>query len=116
MNGNGSMRGGLRGWFWSWFGGGLGSMEAGRLGIRDGFPEGLPGLGSVNSLVLLLNAGNGVEEELREVTDGEGIAAVDALVSELLDGVGEESVDTVGGVEIACGFEELGSESFGSGL
>ena len=78
-------------------------------------PEGVPGLGGANNLVLLLDAGNGVEEELREVADGESILAVNALAGELLDGVGEESVDAVGRVEVAGGIEEFRSESFGIG-
>ena len=101
----GGLRGGLRG----------GRAEASER-FGDGFPESLPGLAGANGLVLLLNAGNGIEEELREVADGEGVAAVNALASELLDGVGEEGVDAVGGVEVAGGVEQLGGDGFGIGL
>lgn len=82
----------------------------------DGFPESLTGLAGANGLVLLLNAGNGIEKELREVADGEGVAAVNALASELLDGVGEEGVDAVGGVEVAGRVEKFGGDGFGIGL
>jgi hypothetical protein len=82
----------------------------------DGFAEGLLGLTGAHGLVFLLNAGDGVEEELREVADGEGVAAVNALASELLDDVGEERVDAVGGVEIAGSLEKLSGERFGIGL
>ena len=54
------------------------------LRLRDGFAEGLPGFGRADGLVLLLDAGNGFEEELREVADGQGVLAVNALASELL--------------------------------
>ena len=83
------------------------------MGFGDGFAQGLPGFGGANGLVLFLNAGNGVEEELREIADGERVAAVHALASELLDDVGEERVDAVGGVEITGGLEKLGGERFG---
>ena len=82
----------------------------------DRFSEGLLGLGRANGLVLLLNAGNGIEQELGEVTDGHGVLAVDAPASELLDGVGEERVDAIGGVEVAGAVEEVGGEGFGIGL
>lgn len=81
--------------------------------FRDGFAEGLPGLGVADGLVFLLDAGNGVEEELPEVTEGQGILAVNALASELLGGVGEEGVDSIGGVELAGAVEELRGEDFG---
>ena len=84
--------------------------------LRDGFAESLPGFRAANGLVLFLNTGNGVEEHLREVAEGEGVCAVDALARELFDGVGEERVDTVGGVEIAGAIEKLGGEGFGIGL
>jgi hypothetical protein len=51
----------------------------------DGFAQGLFGFGGANGMVFLLNAGNGVEEQLREVTDGERVATVNALASELFD-------------------------------
>lgn len=38
--------------------------------LRDEFAEGLAGFGGAHGLVLLLNAGNAVEEELLEVADG----------------------------------------------
>ena len=82
----------------------------------DRFPEGLLGFAGANGLVLFLNAGNGIEEELGEVADGHGVLAVNALASELLDGVGEERVDAIGGVEITGTVEELGGEGFGIGL
>lgn len=69
-------------------------------------------MGVADGLVLFLDAGNGVEEELREVTEGQGVLAVNALANELLDGVGEEGVDAIGGVEIAGAVEELGGEGF----
>lgn len=67
-------------------------------------------------MVLLLHTGDGVEEELREVADGEGVLAVNALAGELADGIGEESVDALGGVEVAGPVEELGGDGFGIGL
>lgn len=76
----------------------------------------MPGFGVAHGLVLFLHAGNGVEEHLREVAHGEGVGAVDALARELLDGVGEERVDAVGGVEVAGAVEELSGKSFGIGL
>ena len=85
-------------------------------GFGDGFAQGLAGFVGADGLVFLLDAGNGVEEELREIADGERVATVDALTSELLDDVSEKRVDAVGGVEIAGGFEQLGGESFGIGL
>lgn len=36
---------------------------------RDGLAEGSPGFGGADDLVLFLTAGNGFEEELREVAD-----------------------------------------------
>src|SRR5690349_21778113 len=92
------------------------SAAKARLRLRDGFTEGLAGFGVANGLVLFLNAGNGVEQHLREVAHGEGVCAVDALARELLDGVGEEGVDAVGGVEVAGTVEKLSGESFGIGL
>lgn len=91
------------------------SANAG-LRLRNGFAQGLPGFARANGLVFLLNAGNNVEEELREVADGESVATINALASELLDDVSEERVDAVGGVEIAGGCEKLGGKSFGIGL
>ena len=67
-------------------------------------------------LVFLVDAGNGVEEELREVAEGESVVAADALASEGFGDVGEERVDAVGGVEIAGGFEKFGGENFRIGL
>lgn len=99
-------------------GGGLrnGLLGAGAgAGFRDGFAESLFGLSGANGLVLLLNAGNGIEEELREVADGKGVVAVNALVGKLPDGVGEEDVDAIGGVEVAGGVEEFGGDGFGVG-
>ena len=69
-----------------------------------------------DGLVLLLDAGDGVEEELREVADGESVLAVQALTSELADGVGEENVDAIGGVQVAGAVKELGGDGFGIGL
>jgi len=86
------------------------------LRFREGFVARLPGFGGADGLVFLLNTGDGVEEELREVADGESVLAVNALASELLDGVGEERIDAVGGVEVAGGVEKLGGESSGIGL
>jgi hypothetical protein len=39
----------------------------------EGFAQGLLGFGGADGLVLLLNAGDGVEKELREVADGKGV-------------------------------------------
>lgn len=55
----------------------LRSPEA-RLRLCDGYVQGQPGFGVADSLALLLSAGNGGEEELREVADAEGVLAVDA--------------------------------------
>ena len=67
-------------------------------------------------LLFLVDGGDGVEEELGEVTEGESVAAADALASELFGDVGEEGVDAFGGVEIAGSGEKLGGERFGIGL
>jgi len=77
---------------------------------------GLLRLGGADGVVFFLDAGDGVEEELGEVADGEGVAAVDALASKHFGDVGEERVDAVGGVEIAGGLEEFGGEDFRIGL
>jgi len=86
------------------------------LRLGEGFVACLPAFRGADGLVFLLDAGNGVEEELREVADGESVLAVNTLASELLDGVGEKRVDAIGGVEVAGGVEELGGERFGIGL
>jgi hypothetical protein len=61
----------------------------------------LLGLGGANGLVFLLNAGNGVQQELGKIADGQRVAAVNTLAGELFDDVREQCVDAVGGVEIA---------------
>jgi hypothetical protein len=110
----------------------LGLAEA-RLGLREGLGAeelaGGVGLGlgealvanflsfaGVDRVLLRLDGGEGAEEELGEIADGEGVAAVDAAVGELLGDVGEESVDAIGGIEIAGSGEEFGGEDFGIGL
>lgn len=82
---------------------------------------GASGVGGLNfggalGLLFLLDAGDGVEEELGEVAEGEGVATVEAAAGKLLDGVGEEGVDAVGGVEVAGPGEEFRGEEFGIGL
>ena len=83
------------------------------LGFGEGFLPGLFSFVGAHGLRFLVDTGNGVEKQLRQVADGESIAAVDALASELFGDVGEERVDAFGGVEIAGAGEEIGGENFG---
>ena len=66
-----------------------------------------------DGLRFLVDTGTGVEENLREIAEGESVAAIDALASELFGDVSEERVDAFGGVEIAGAGEKFGTESFG---
>jgi hypothetical protein len=58
-------------------------------------------------LTLAIERGDAVEEELGDVGEGNGVAASDAFVSELLDEIAEEGVDATGGREISDVVEEF---------
>ena len=55
-----------------------------------------------------VHAGDAAEEELADVGDGHGVAAVDAFAGELADEVAEEEVDGLGGGEVFQVAEEFG--------
>ena len=63
-------------------------------------------------LTLAIEGGDAVEEELRDVGEGYGVAASDAFMSELLDEIAKEGVDATGGSEISDVVEELASGGF----
>jgi hypothetical protein len=86
------------------------------LGFGDAFVPGFLRGAGADGVVFFLDARYGVKQELREVADGESVAAVDAAAGELLGDVGEKRVDAVGGVEIAGSIEEFGGDDFGIGL
>jgi hypothetical protein len=58
-------------------------------------------------LTLAIEGGDAVEEELGDVGEGDGVAASDAFMSELLDEIAEEGVDATGGSEISDVVEKL---------
>ena len=53
------------------------------------------------------------EDELRDVSESDGIAACDALAGELPDEIAEEEIHFVGGDEAVDVVEKLGGEDFG---
>jgi len=59
-----------------------------------------------------MEGGDTVEEELRDVGEGHGVAAGDALVSELGDEISEEGVDGVGVSEVSDVVEEFVGDGF----
>jgi hypothetical protein len=52
------------------------------------------------------------EDELRDVSKSDGVAAVDALASELPDEIAEEEIDLIGGSETVDVGKKLGGEDF----
>jgi hypothetical protein len=66
------------------------------------------GLGGFGGLLVAMDYGLGVEEELGDVGEGGGVAAGDAVVGEIFEEVGQEEVDGAGLGEIFCASEEVG--------
>jgi hypothetical protein len=58
-------------------------------------------------LTFAIERGDAVEEELGDVGEGNGVAASDAFMSELLDEIAEEGVDATGGSKISDVVEEF---------
>jgi hypothetical protein len=58
-------------------------------------------------LTLAIERGDAVEEELGDVGEGNGVAASNAFMRELLDEIAEEGVDATGGREISDVVEEF---------
>jgi hypothetical protein len=53
------------------------------------------------------------EDELRDVSKSDGVAAVDALASELPDEIAEEEIDLIGGSETVDVGKKFGGEDLG---
>jgi len=64
---------------------------------------------------LPVQSGEAAEKQLRDVGEGDGVAALNALGGELLEEVAEEEIDGLGGLEVLDGAEKLGGEEFGIG-
>ena len=64
---------------------------------------------------LPVQGGEAAEKQLRDVGEGDGVAALDALGGELLEEVAEEEIDGLGGLEVLDGAEKLGGKGFGVG-
>jgi hypothetical protein len=58
------------------------------------------GVGVAEGGVVAVHAGDAAEEELADVGDGHGVAAVDAFARELADEVAEEDIYRVRGGEV----------------
>lgn len=70
-----------------------------RAGTEEGFKEGAITFRLKFGLLFLLTGAYGVEEQLGHVGQGDGVAAGDALASQLADEVAKEEIDLVGGQE-----------------
>jgi len=66
-------------------------------------------------VALALHGGEGVEEQLGDVGEGDGVAAGDTFAGELLNEIAEEAIDGIGLGEVADVAEEFGGEGFGVG-
>ena len=84
-------------------------MEAGDEAIEDRFARGI----RFFCCSLLGHGGLAGEDELRDVSQGDGIAACDALAGELPDEIAEEEVHFVGGGEAVDVSKEFGGENLG---
>ncbi len=72
-------------------------------------------VGGLRVVICALSGHGGLagENELRDVGEGDGVAAGDALASELPDEIAEEEIHFVGGSETVDVGEKLGGEDFG---
>src|ERR1700680_261228 len=87
---------------------GLGRCDAAlREAVPDDF-EWLLGFFALGLGVLAAHGGEAVEQQLRQIGQSYGIAALDALAHKLLGEVAEELVDAGGGAEILDGGKQLG--------
>jgi len=82
--------------------------ELGYPGLVDFLVGGL----GVFAVVLAVEGGEAVEEQLADVGLGDGVAAVDAFVSDLLEEIAEITIDGGGGGEILDAGEKFGGEGF----
>ena len=64
-------------------------------------------------LIFAFHGAESGEEELRNVSEGDGVAAGDAFVSKLPDEIAEEEIHLVGGDELIDPIEELARDDFG---
>ncbi len=62
-----------------------------------------------------LDSRKAVEKQLTNISEGNGVAASDALTGELRDEVAKKSVDGIGGREITNASKEFGGGGFGVG-
>lgn len=87
---------------------GLGRFDAAlRKAVPDNF-EGLPGFFALGLRLLAVHGGEAVEQQLRQIGQSHGVAALDALANQLLSEVAEELVNAGGGAEILDGGKKLG--------
>jgi hypothetical protein len=85
-----------------------GGAELGYPGLVDFLVGGF----GVFAGVLAVEGGEAVEEQLADVGLGDGVAAMDAFVSDLLEEIAEIAVDGSGGGEILDAVEKFGGEGF----
>jgi hypothetical protein len=82
--------------------------------VRRFVGESLGG-GGLGVLGLAVHYADAVEEELADVSHGDGVFAGDALVGHLGEQIGQEEVDGGGGGEVADAGEERGGGESGFG-
>ena len=81
----------------------------------EGVEEGAIAFRFKFGLLFLLPGAHGGEEQLRHVSESDGVAAGDTFVSELLDEVAEEEIHLVGGDKLMNAVEKLGGDDGGVG-
>jgi hypothetical protein len=75
-----------------------------------------PALGLLFRLDLFAERSEAAEKQLREEAEGHGVLAVDAVVGDLADEIGDEGIHLPGGREVAGVGEQLGGQGFVVGL
>jgi hypothetical protein len=90
---------------------GLGCCDAAlREAVPDDF-ERLLGFFALGLGLLAAHGGEAVEQQLRQIGQSYGIAALDALAYKLLGEIAEKLIDAGGGAEILDGGKQLGSQN-----
>ena len=93
----------------------------GEVGVVDGahgFQVGiqLPAVGVLlPGLVLSVQGGQAIQEQLGDVGEGDGVAALDAFGGKLLKEIPQEEIDGISGGEVLDGAEQLCGDDFGIG-